>query len=61
MTNRREPKANNDNDDELLLLESIRQAMRRESTENIRFLVNTAWFAIISTPILLALILWRVW
>lgn len=44
-----------------LIQEGIRQAMRREAMKNIRFFVDTVWFAIIATPILLALILWRVW
>jgi hypothetical protein len=39
----------------------IQQAFRREAVKEIWWLINTAWFAIISLPILLALILWRVW
>ena len=35
--------------------------MRREAIKNIRLLIDSAWRAIVSTPILLALILWRVW
>jgi hypothetical protein len=44
-----------------LVQEGIRQAMQLEALKNIRFLINTAWFAIIITPVVLALILWRVW
>ena len=44
-----------------LIQEGIRQAMRREAVKNLRFLINTAWLAIIVAPIILALILWRVW
>jgi hypothetical protein len=44
-----------------LVQEVIRQAMQLEALKSIRFLMNTAWFAIIITPIVLALILWRVW
>lgn len=44
-----------------LIQEGIRQAMRREAVKNLRFLINTSWLAIISTPILLLLILWRLW
>ena len=51
----------NDNDQTDLFLGPMRQAMRREAIQNIRFAINTALFALVSTPILLALILWRVW
>ena len=44
-----------------LVQEGIRQAMQLEALKNIRFLINTAWFAIIITPVVLVLILWRVW
>jgi hypothetical protein len=44
-----------------LIQEGMRNAMRREAIKNIRFLIDTAWLAVISIPILLALILWRVW
>jgi len=44
-----------------LVQEGIRQAMQLEALKNIRFLINTAWVAIIITPVVLALILWRVW
>ena len=44
-----------------LVQEAFQQAWRREAIANMRFLINTAWLAIVSTPILLALILWRVW
>jgi heme/copper-type cytochrome/quinol oxidase subunit 2 len=44
-----------------LVQEGIRQAMQLEALKSIRFLINTAWFAIIVTPVVLALILWRVW
>jgi hypothetical protein len=44
-----------------LVQEGIRQALQLEALKNIRFLINTAWFAIIITPVVLALILWRVW
>jgi hypothetical protein len=44
-----------------LVQEGIQQAMQLEALKNIRFLINTAWFAIIITPVVLALILWRVW
>jgi hypothetical protein len=44
-----------------LIQEGIRRAKYREAVENLRFLANTAWFAVMSIPILLALILWRIW
>jgi hypothetical protein len=44
-----------------LVQEGIRQAMQLEALKNIQLLINTAWFAIISTPVVLTLILWRVW
>lgn len=44
-----------------LVQEGIRQAMQLEALKNIRPLINTAWFAIIITPVVLTLILWRVW
>ena len=43
-----------------LVQEGIRQAMQLEALKSIRFLINTAWFAIIITPVVLALILWCV-
>jgi hypothetical protein len=39
-----------------LVQEGIRQAMQLEALKNIRFLINTAWFAIMITPVILALI-----
>jgi len=44
-----------------LVQEGIRQATQLEALKNIRLLINTACFAIIGTPVVLALILWRVW
>ncbi len=44
-----------------LVQEGVRQAMQLEALKNIRLLINTAWFAIIVTPVVLTLILWRVW
>jgi hypothetical protein len=39
----------------------IQQAIRRAAVKEIWWLINTAWLALISIPILLGLILWRVW
>ena len=44
-----------------LVQQGVRQAMQLEALKNIRLLINTAWFAIIVTPVVLTLILWRVW
>ena len=44
-----------------LVQEGIRQATQLEALKNIQLLINTACFAIIGTPVVLALILWRVW
>jgi hypothetical protein len=44
-----------------LVQEGIRQSTQLEALKNIRLLINTACFAIIVTPVVLALILWRVW
>jgi hypothetical protein len=44
-----------------LVQEGIRQAARLEALKNIRLLINTAWFAIIITPVVLTLMPWRVW
>jgi hypothetical protein len=44
-----------------LVQEGIPQAMQVEALKNIRFLINTAWIAVIITPGVLALILWRAW
>jgi hypothetical protein len=44
-----------------LIQEGIRQAMRRETILNMRWLIFIVEISCISTPILLVLILWRVW
>jgi hypothetical protein len=44
-----------------LTLTDIRQAMQLEALKNIRLLINTAWFAIIITPVVSTLMLRRVW
>ena len=44
-----------------IIQEGIRQAMRRETILNLRWLISILELSCISTPILLALILWRVW
>jgi len=44
-----------------IIQEHFQQARRAEAAGEIRFLIKSAWLAIVSTPILLALILWRVW
>jgi hypothetical protein len=44
-----------------LIQEGTRQAMRREAILNMRWLISIVELSCISTPILLALILWRVW
>jgi hypothetical protein len=44
-----------------LIQDALLQAKYREAVKNMRSLINAAWFASVSTPILLALILWRVW
>jgi hypothetical protein len=43
-----------------LIQEAIRQAKYREAVTNMRGLINTVWLSSVITPILLALILWRV-
>jgi hypothetical protein len=44
-----------------IIQEGIRQAMRRETVLNLRWLISIVELSCISTPILLALILWRIW
>jgi hypothetical protein len=44
-----------------LVQEGIRQGTQLEALKNIRLLINTACFATIVTPVVLVLILWRVW
>ena len=44
-----------------LVQEGLRQATQLEALKNIRLLINTACFAISVTPVVLTLILWRVW
>jgi hypothetical protein len=44
-----------------LIQQGLRQAMLREAAENLRWFLTIVELSSISTPILLALILWRVW
>lgn len=44
-----------------LVQQAFRQARQREAVEELKFLIRTAWLALVSVPALLALILWRVW
>jgi hypothetical protein len=44
-----------------LIQEGIRQAIRRDAIQNIRWFTSVVELSCISTPILLGLILWRVW
>jgi hypothetical protein len=44
-----------------LVQEGIRQAVRHEAIQNIRRFMSIVELACISMPILLALILWRLW
>jgi hypothetical protein len=44
-----------------LIQEAARQAMRRDAVKSIRWFLSTVELSSIVTPILLALILWRVW
>jgi len=44
-----------------LIQDALRQAKYREAVQNMRSLISAVWLSSVSTPILLALILWRVW
>jgi hypothetical protein len=44
-----------------LIEEGIRQAKLRDASQNLRWFISVVELSSVITPVLLALILWRVW